>query len=393
MDETIGQRVKRLRGKILTQQQLADTAGISLRTVRAVEQDQRAAIPSLAKIARALDVDLGVVVGKPGSLPSTEQDAGLVAIREVLMPVDDLTGFADPATEPLTLPEAERSVTYAWGTYWGGKYGELGAILPKAIRELRATVHAAGPDDAARANNLLARLYWVCGCTLAHMGQTDPAFAAIRLGLLASGRANDPLLDATLRGSVGWQLLVQGRYDESRSVVLRAANSIEPQGDVGLPHLSAYGSLVLQAATASGRAEEQSAAQTYLGAADEIAGRIGGDRNDYETGFGPSQVVMQGVDVGVATEDYDSALTTAKRMPRDTGLPLASRCRHLADRAQALARVGCPQKALDSLLTAERLGPDWMGYQTLPRQVVGELLDMDGRSPLRQFAHRLGVRE
>ncbi|NNH76060.1 hypothetical protein HLB23_40495 [Nocardia uniformis] len=65
---------------------------------------------------------------------------------------------------------------------------------------------------------------------------------------------------------------------------------------------------------------------------------------------------------------------------------------HLTDRAAALVRIGEHRKAL-GLLTAENIGgPEWVKYQTLLRQVVAELLDHDRRTPLRELAHRAGVR-
>jgi hypothetical protein len=80
-------------------------------------------------------------------------------------------------------------------------------------------------------------------------------------------------------------------------------------------------------------------------------------------------------------------------MPRNAGLPLAARARHLADRAYAHARLGQGQQSLDALLAAERIGPDWIKYQSLPRQVVADLIEHERRiqSPLRGLAKRLGV--
>ncbi|MBF6072965.1 transcriptional regulator, partial [Nocardia farcinica] len=103
-----------------------------------------------------------------------------------------------------------------------------------------ATVHAAHNGALAPANELLARMYWVTGCTLGHLGQTDPAFLAVRQALAAAEHGDDPLLLATIRGSIAWQLLVQGRYADSRGGALRAATELEPAGEVGPAHLAAY---------------------------------------------------------------------------------------------------------------------------------------------------------
>lgn len=392
---TIGARIRELRGKVLTQQQLADAAGVSVDLIRKLEQGSRqtAAIATLQKLAQALDVDVAALVSEPAALTAAGPDSGVVAIRRALTPVDDLIGETLVEFDALTVADAQRTVDYAWGAYWGGKYDLLGRLLPTAISQLRATAHAAEPHERATAHELLARIYWATGCTLVHLGHPDPAYQAIRQALLASRQGNDELLDATLRGSVGWQLLVQGRYDESLAIAIKTAESLEPHGEVGAAHLTTYGSLVLQGATAAGRAQQGREAHALVASAGEVAARIGADRRDYETYFGPSQVVMQTVDVNVVTEDYAAALVAARAMPAGNGLPLASRARHLADRALAHTRVGEPQKALDALLTAERIGPDWIKYQSLPRRIVSELLDGDGRSALRGFAKRLNVHD
>ncbi|MBF6472809.1 MULTISPECIES: helix-turn-helix domain-containing protein [Nocardia] len=394
MDESsIGVRIRQFRGKALTQRQLADQAGVSVDLVRKLEQGgrQTASIASLQKIARALDVDIADLIGKRHGVPSTNPDSGIVAIRRALTPVDDLLGETKEEAA-VSLDDGRRAVEYAWGAYWSGRYELLTSILPPGLTQLRATVHAARNGSVAPANELLARMYWVTGCTLVHLGQTDPAFLAIREALAAAELGNDPLLLATIRGSVAWQLLIQGRYDESRGVALNAAATLEPSGEVTPSHLSAYGSLVLQGATAAGRAQDVHDALSLVATASEVALRIGADRQDYETYFGPSQVVMQTVDVNVSSERYPEALAAAKDMPVNGSLPQASRARHLADTAVALTRTGRHQRALDALLTAERVGgADWLKYQTLPRHIVTELLDHDRKVPLRAFARRIGV--
>ncbi len=394
-DETIGERIRRFRGKALTQRELAERSGVSLALIRALEQGARtgASIASLQKIARALDVDIADLVGKRYGIPSDDPDAGVVAIRQALTSVDDLIDDSD-TERAVTVDEARRSVDYAWGAYWNGRYETLTAILPPGLGQLRATAHAAQAADIPTAHELLARMYWVTGCTLVHMGQTDSAFMAIRQALTAAERGNDQLLAATLRGSVAWQLLVQGRYEESHKVALRAAAGVEPTGDVSDAHLAVYGSLVLQGATAAGRNQATGEALSLADAAGEVADRVGMDTKHYECNFGPSQVVMQTVDINVSSERYPEALTAAQAMPnRATGLTQVSQARHLLDKAAALARLGEYQKALDMLLTAERVGgPEWVKYQTLLRQIVAELLDHDRRAPLRAFADRIGAR-
>lgn len=134
-------------------------------------------------------------------------------------------------------------------------------------------------------------------------------------------------------------------------------------------------------------------ATDLLDEAGAVAERTGVDRTDYEVVFGPSNVVMQSADCAVVAEDYATAAEVARRMPRDSALPLVSRSRHLADVAHSQVRLGRDQAAESTLLTMEQAAPDWTAYHRLPRILIGELLTRRRPSSrLRALADRLDVR-
>jgi transcriptional regulator with XRE-family HTH domain len=391
----LGARIRQLRGKLLTQRELADRAQVSVDVIRKLEQGQRhtATVGTLQRIARALDVTLDELVGKPAAVPSPDPHAGVVAIRRALTPMDDLLDVDLIEGAPLTLAEAERTVTYLWGAYWHGRYELLSSLLPNALMQLRATFRAVPTSQRSRAAELLATAYQSAGDTLVHLGQPDAAFLAIREALRAAREGDDELLSASMRVSVSWQLLVQGRYEESERVAVVAARDVEPQGDVSESSLAAYGLLTVTAATAAARARKAQSAGDLLGIAAEAADRIGYDRADHQSTFGPAKVGMLAVDVAVVQDDFSGALAAAKRLPPDADLPLAVRARHLADVALAQLRLGRHDRALQTLLTMEQQAPDWIKYQTLPRQIVAELVEHERRIPtsLRELALRLGA--
>jgi transcriptional regulator with XRE-family HTH domain len=390
---TIGERIRRLRNDgLMTQDDLAAAAGVSTDLIRKLEQGRRhtASIGSLHRIAAALDVDLGELLGRE-SMPDAAPDAGVIALRQAVADVADLMG--DVEGEPPSLRDAERSVTYLWGAYWSGRYDQLTGLIPQALIGLRAMLHAATTATRSKAAEQLAWGYWVAGSTLTHLLQPDAAFMAVRRAVDLAGSGDDALLAAALKGSLSWQLMVSGRFAEAEGVAVRTAESIEPSGDVPAQDLSAYGSLLVTAATAAARDARRAVAGDFLQSASEVAQRLGADRVDYETPFGPSQVTMQTVDVSVVTEDYPAALDVAARMPANPGLPLAARCRHLTDRACAHASLGQEEQALALLLTAEGMSPDWIRHQSLARAVTRDLLTAERTrsTPLRQLAKRIGV--
>lgn len=394
-ETSIGVRIKELRGRLLTQQQLADAAGVSVMLIRALEQGKRhtASVGSLQRIARALDVDLGVLLGKPSTVPSRTTDVGVVAIRRALTTVDDLV--PEPvADDPVDLAEAERTVAYLWGCYWSGRYELLAGLLPASLPQLRATARAVPTEQRGRAHEALARGLQVTGDTLVHLGQPADAWLAVRQAIDAARAGDDELLAAALRVSVSWQLLVQGRYDEAEQVAVTAARTIEPAGNAPSSQVSVYGILAVTAATAAARAQRSAGTNELLAEADDAVDRLGCvERSEHQTTFGPAKVAMLRVDCDVVQERYPEALAAAARLPRDADLPLATRARHLADVAYSQMQTGQDGAAVTTLLAMEHMAPDWLPYQSLPKQTVAELVARQRRisTPLRSLARRMGV--
>src|SRR5262249_43876209 len=232
-----------------------------------------ASIGSLHRIAGALDVDLGELLGRE-NLPDAAPDAGVVALRQAVADVADLLG--DVEGEPLSLRDAERSVIYLWGTYWSGKWDQLTGLIPQALIGLRATLHAADVASRPKATEQLGWCYSVAAAPLTHLGQPDGGFMAARRALDLVAGGDDALLAAVLKGSVSWQLLVSGRFAEAERVAARAAESIQPHGEVPPQALSVYGSLLVQVANAAARDRRSALAGAVLSSAGEVARPGGG---------------------------------------------------------------------------------------------------------------------
>lgn len=374
----IGRRIYELRTERnprLTQQQLAERAGVSVDVISKLEQGRKsgARIPTLNAIATALDVDPAALLGKPTHLESVPVDGGLLELRRALTPVVDEPG--DPET-----PEALRGqLADGWAAYWRGDYDVLASYLPGVIRAARA---GSGKD-------LLAEACQIAACTLVHLGHSDLSLVAAGAGLAA---AEDPLLRAATVGTHAWVLLNQARSGDAAAIAIREADEMEPRRRAPKAAISMWGNLLVTAATSAARSGDDAEARDLLQVAHGAAVRLGEDRNDYQTAFGVSQVVMQRVDVAVVAGDYVRALDAAGDMPAESRLPLAARARHQTDLAHAHLALGHATEAERILLDIERMAPRWMRYQAFPRAVVGDLLS--GRRPtpaVRGLARRLNV--
>ncbi|MGH3837753.1 MAG: helix-turn-helix domain-containing protein [Pseudonocardiaceae bacterium] len=392
-EPTIGERIRTLRRPTFTQTDLAAAADVSVDVIRKLEQGRRhtASIATLARIARALDVDVAELLGPSRPAPSTgENQARIWAIRDALTSVDDLLGELDDADAP-DLTELARAVTYGWGLYWSGRYGPLAAMLPRLLTEAAATTHAAAAGDG-HAADLAGQIHELTASTLVRLGAADLGHVAAREALRLAAAAPDPLRATVARCTLGSVLIGQGRFIDAERVAGATAEQVQPKGDVSPAQLTVYGGVLLLGATAAARQGRAGSATELLDEAAEIAERTEVDRTDYEIVFGPGNLIVQSTDVAVVAEDYVGAAKVARRMPRNSALPLAARSRHLVDVAHVQLRLGHTQAAESALLTMERAAPEWTAHHRLPRVLVGELLTRGRPSArLRDLAHRLST--
>jgi len=394
-EPTIGERLRALRkSSSYTQDDLAAAAEISVDVIRKLEQGRRhtASIGTLHRIARALDVDIAELLGRPRTaLAASDNQEQVGAIRDALTSVDDLLGELDGADAP-DLTELSRAVSYAWGTFFAGKYGPLVALLPRLLADAQTVAHAVTTVDLGCAADLAAQVHQITAGTLVRLDAADLGHVAAREALRLAALAPDPLRVASAYYIFGHVLMRQGRFVDAERVSVAAAEAVQATGQAGTAQLSVYGGLLLRGATAAARQGRAGAATDLLDEATAVAQRTGVDRTDFEVIFGPSNVIMQTADCRVVAENYVGAAEVARRMPRDSALPLISRGRHLADVAHAELRLGHDRAAESALLTMERTAPEWTAHHQLPRVLVGELLTRGRPSVrLRGLAQRLNV--
>jgi transcriptional regulator with XRE-family HTH domain len=396
-ESTIGGCLRRLRkDALMTQDDLAAAAGVSTDLIRKLEQGRRqtASIGSLYRIARALGVDIAELLGPVRTTSASAPEQGhILAIRDALTSVDDILDEFDGVDAP-DLTELGRAVTYAWGSFWSGRYATLAAMLPRLLAEAQAAMHATTTAEAGCAADLAAQVHQITAATLLRFGKADLGNVAARESLRLAAGAPDPLRLASARYILGHVLIAQGRYIDAERVSVTTAKQVQPTAHASMAQWSVYGGVLLRGATAAARQGRSGAAADLLTEATAAARQTGMDRTDYDVIFGPSNLVMQSTDCSIVAEDYAAAAKTARQMPRDSALPLVSRSRHLADVAHAQLRLGRTQAAESTLLTIERTAPEWTVHHQLPRMLVGELLIAERRrsTPLRELAKRIGVK-
>ncbi|WP_438486403.1 helix-turn-helix domain-containing protein [Streptomyces sp. S186] len=394
----IGDRIARLRARRkLAQEGLAERAGLSVDIVRKLEQGVRrtARLSTLNALARALDVETSALVGKPATFEvrGDGEQPSVLALRQAVTPVSELLGEEPDPEDPPDIAALRASLRSTERIRREGRMAEIGALLPQLIRDAKAVAHASTGSTAAAARSVLAEAYQIAATTLAALGKEDAAFTALERARVAAADGDDPHLEAMGFSSLAWVLTKQGRLADAERVALSAAERIEPGFRSPPVELALWGILLLRAATAAVRLERRDTVLDLLTLAGAAAARIGADRIDYATPFGPTNVGVAKVNFLVEMEDGAEALRAARTVPELRALPPTWRARFHVDRALALADLHHDEGAVAALLTAERTAPEWMRYHSTSLRLVSELRGRERRrtSPLVELADRLDL--
>jgi len=405
MEREIGKRIgenvaiyRRSRG--LSQVVLAGLVG---RTESWLSQIERGVLrvdrlSVLVELARVLKVEVGDLLGGPPLLKSASGGGyeGLPALRHALLRPDPVAGILEPAAgdEPRALAALQADVAHTWGLLHTCRYAALAAILPGLLAEFQSATQAFEADDRVAAFRLLAELYHVISGLMKKLGEADLSWVAAERAIAAAERADDPLLTIAGAWHLTGVLLGSGRPREASDVARATADRVTSD-DVDTPErLSLLGVLLLDAATASALQDDRAGAGELLDSAEAVARRLGADRNDCWTLFGPAAVAIQAVTVAVELGDGTVALERTRVVDPAPFPSLARRTQHLIDVARAHSQLGRDAAAAVILLQAGRFGPEEVRYQPLARDLLRYLLQRDSpilHAELRALAEQIGM--
>lgn len=398
----LGERIayyRRRRG--LSQVKLAGLLGRSESWLSQVERGVRSIdrISVLTQVAGALNVPVTEL--SPDPLLQREEAAQHPTVRAVRMALsrhDVLPGMlgsrrtvAAPAAGPA---ELEAGAERAWELTHASRYTELGEFLPASIAEAEAAARRLSAARRKAAFRSLAVTYQATAAAMAKLREVDAGWVAGERSIAAAEQADAPLLAAAGAFRIAHAFLSGNRIEEALQTARSAAAALEPGVADGSPELVAvWGVLNLAGAVAATRAAEEDTARECMRKAEDAAGRLGTDRNDFHTEFGPTNVALHAVSIAVELGDAGEAIRRAATVDASK-LSTERRARFLIDTARAYAQRRKVIETVRTLEEAEALTPEQVRSHPFVREMVRDLLRGErGRvnPELRALAQRVGV--
>ncbi|WP_323371466.1 helix-turn-helix domain-containing protein [Streptomyces katsurahamanus] len=394
-DLTNGERIKHLRGSDLTQQGLAEASGLSYATVQKAEQDRgELSIGSLLKLASALNTDVAVVLGQQAPRRGMRQ-GDRAALRQLSDAVhESALGEWEGIDDPGTVEELDRARDLAWDAYWASDTAGVSALAAKILMEGQVRYVSATGAERERLGLILASTYRVAASCANGFGQRDLALSSLTSAKQLATQAGDPVMAALLDSTLSWVYLRGAELPRAVAVAERAALAIEPSfSKATRPQLLAYGRLMISAAVAASRRENESAADDYISQAHAAAARLGSDEKLYGTSFGPTAAKTEAVGIHVALKNYGRALKLAdhpdmRKLPKS--MSKVARNRYRLDVSLAQCAAGLHDAAERTLIEVALDAPEWVKHQALP-SVIGKRLAKVSTARVRSLSELIGV--
>jgi transcriptional regulator with XRE-family HTH domain len=392
-------RLRRLAG--LTQEQLAESSGVSVDVVRKLEQRRKhsARLPTLHALAKGLGTELTSLLGDPPGVASNgaPDPPALTGLRRAIMPsllppapaLDDLGSLSAAALR--------QEIADGWTLYHDAEFGRLLGVLPRLITQARLLSSVGAPEQKATGAAALGKALQLAGHVSIRLGKTDLALSALDRAAAAAGESGDELLTPMVHNSVAWAYQRQNRLDDATGLAVASADELERGSLDDAARLRVWGGLLLSAATSAARSGDYDQASAVMVAAEDGAGRLASlpppdDDGRMLSVFSRSSVRIERVRLAVQYGRPDEAIRLAHGIRLSPDTPLSWRTWLLLDIARAHADAGDADSAVRTLETLRRVAPRWMRQHTLAVAIVTDL--RAGRyhpAGLRQLAEFLGV--
>ncbi|WP_407552725.1 helix-turn-helix domain-containing protein [Streptomyces sp. Pv4-95] len=377
---SIGERIafyRKRRG--YTQEVLAGLVGRSTDWLAKAESGRRKPprIDMLTELASILRVPLGDLIGQSALMEDEKQQDDVPAVRDALMSPRRLSrllfGPEADVQLPTPAPTAVR-VEKAWGDYQAGRLGSVIAALPALLECAQQLEDRAARREADRHGcwAVSARTHHLAATTLAKIGESDISWLAAERAMQAADASDDPLVLASAARSGTHALLANGRYEAAMELGDATARWLSPNvADNDPSALSLLGMIHLRAAVAAARHQDRATATRLLRSAEALAEDLGSDENYWQTGFGPTNVILHRLSIEL---DLDNVAYVVEHGRIDVEhMPQERSVSHRIDFARALSLAGHGDDAFAELRKAEKTSPQLVRNNPRVRETLRDL--------------------
>lgn len=400
-DSTVpGDRLKDIRScQGLTQEGLAERAGLCLGTVKKIERGGTARIETYHALARALGVRTSrlfepVAPHAQRRAESVRDRVDLLPLRQAICPPMGLSGRLGLTASV----EEEPDLGAMWETaraldasYHQNEYGDIAELLPPLIWSAQTAV--AHFDEGPRhfdAFRLRSDAFQQAGRYLTQVRSYDLAHVALREAIQDAMAGGDRLSAGAAVDLQGWALMRQGRMDEAEQVVIATGDAIEPRiSRASKDEMAVWGRLLIKGSAAAARNNRPKEARQMLKLA-RTAGVVigdGGAGQAYKSGrFNGLSVAYQAIENYMITNKPDRVLALSMRIPAESAPTSNTRNRHLLDIARAHTKLRHNGDATEILTDLARQAPDWLRHQQLAVDAFDDVLRTSKRLSKKQRA-------
>lgn len=390
-----GTRVRDIRlARGLTQEALADRAGLSIGVVKKIEQGGNGRLDTYHALARALRVKTSSLFdrGAPHATTRADNDSiDLMPLRQAITPPMAVTGrllLAETVEPEPDLGNLRATADALAGSYSGDDYGHLAEFLPALVSSARLAVdyYNGGPEHT-EALKLRSDVLQMAGRYLTQVRAYDVAHPAIRDALLDAVAAGDRARAASAVYLQGWLLMRQGRLDEAERLALATADDVEPRiSRASKVELGAWGRLLVRASSAAARNNQPREAREMLRLARTASSALGGAVATYSYGWGKfawPTVAFQAVENQMVAEQPQRVLGLSARLPATGSAATANTYnRHRLDVAQAHVMLRQADEATAVLAQLHGQAPEWLRHQQMAKSTFERSLKVSGRRKL-----------
>ena len=377
----------------LSQKHFGDLIGRSETWVSQVERGLRRLdrMTVLRAVAEALDVPVAeLAADTPIVAAASSRPAAAQELRMLLSSSLHLALAVTAPTGPVDLAALNAAADESWRLAHATAYDALYPLLADVLPRLEAATRAAKGRERRAAFAALAKIYHAAAAALVKLGELAAAWVAADRAIAAAEGSGDLLRIA--EGAFRLTLVFQAarQYDHAKHTAVTAIDALRPLTESGnVEALSVAGALHLQLAVVAARQNEADQAHRELAAARTVAEKTG-DRNDYNTEFGPTNVMLHEVGVAVELGDAGTALRTALAVDANRLSP-ERRGRLYIDIARAQLQRRNVEGAIRALLDAEQVTPEQMHHHWLVHNLMRDLDSAGyGRDPrVRALAERI----